>query len=315
MRVLIRSTVAIALSAAPAAFAAQPPAASPEPAALPANAVKLWALTPEQAADPVIAAAKDAMEKSLAKTVAPQNPPRYLFVPVTPCTIFDTRYATNPDAAGFIGDGVTKRFNASHGASPGWDYTAQGGSDCSGFAGWLSGKVPEAVLMTAYVSDMTANGWVTFYSASDPDPSQGTISVYYAPGPTRTQTVVTRLAQIYYTTPYEIAVTARYGGANVSASVAGFFIRQAARNLSCVAGTPATQHIATPGTFSVSSGTCASGIMTSISCKSNGDSGHTSLSDVDVLTGQCAGMYTGTSSVDVTATPFCCRVPDDVYPY
>jgi len=80
-------------------------------------------------------------------------------------------------------------------------------------------------MMTVYVSDATSNGWLTFYRDGDPDPSAATISVYYSPGPTRTQTVVSKSSRGYGTGTYDVAVTGQYGSANASASVTGYFMK------------------------------------------------------------------------------------------
>ena len=165
---------------------------------------------------------------------------------------------------------------------------------------------------------MSANGWITFYAADQPDPSPNTISVYYSPGPTRTQTVSTQLARVYLGTNYEVAVTARYGGANVSASVVGFFIRQTARILACGSGSTNSTALSTAGdsTFTVTAPPCPTSYQPmSLSCTSSGDTAHVSLSSVNVQSGECGGTHTGTGAATVSATPFCCRLPEDQYPY
>lgn len=74
-------------------------------------------------------------------------------------------------------------------------------------------------MMIVYVSEATGNGWLTFYRDGDPDPSSATILVYYAAGPTRTQSVVSKSSRGYGTGSFDLAVTGRFASTHASASV------------------------------------------------------------------------------------------------
>jgi hypothetical protein len=156
-----------------------------------------------------------------------------VFIPITPCTVWDSRFASDPVSAGIIGNGQTRRF-VSHGFAAETNFTNWGGnSSCPQASQDAIGGHPYAVVMTVYVSDATSNGWLTFYRADEPDPSLATISVYYSPGPTRTHKVISKSTRGYGNGFYDIAVTGRFGAAHASASVTGYFIKPQASALSC----------------------------------------------------------------------------------
>jgi len=148
-----------------------------------------------------------------------------VFIPVAPCTVWDTRFATSAPFMGAIGDNVTRQFY-SHLDAAGGDFTAYGGNPaCTETNQTFLGGRPYAAMMTVYVNNPAGNGWLTFYRDGDPDPSGATISVYYSPGPTRTQTVISKSNRGFSTGAYDIAVTGRFSTADASASVVGYFIK------------------------------------------------------------------------------------------
>ena len=175
---------------------------------------------PEDASNEQVVEAK----KLVAKTLG-DDARDLVFIPVTPCTVWDTRFATNPASAGIIANGQTKEFY-SHLDGAGGSYAAYGGNpSCPETSQNAIGFRPFAVMMTVYISDATAQGWLTLYRDGDPDPSNATISVYYSPGPTRTQTVISKSSRGYGTGAYDIAATSRFGSTNASASVTGYFLK------------------------------------------------------------------------------------------
>jgi len=185
-----------------------------------AKAYPFNATLPEDADDPQVASAKTLAAKTLGDDARD-----LVFIPVTPCTVWDTRFATNAASMGVIADGATKRFY-SHLDGAGGSYAAYGGNpSCPETSQNALGNRPFAVMMTVYLNDATSNGWLTFYRDGDADPSQATISAYYSPGPTRTQTVISKSSRGYGTGTYDVAVTGRFGTANGSASVVGYFLK------------------------------------------------------------------------------------------
>jgi hypothetical protein len=179
---------------------------------------------------------KDALELRKAAVKALGDDARDLvFVPTTPCTVWDTRFASGPPFVGAIGNGVTREFY-SHWSGGGTDFSIYGGNpSCSENNVNFLGVRPYAALMIVYVSNATGNGWLTFYRDGDPDPSPATISVYYSAGPTRTQSVISKSSRFYGSGAFDIAVTGRFATADASASVVGYFLKPQATELECFA--------------------------------------------------------------------------------
>jgi hypothetical protein len=222
---------------------------------------------PGEEADPLIVAAKRDAAKVLGDSAKD-----LVFVPVAPCTVWDTRYATNPVAGGTITDGATRSFQVSKPSTPA-DFSSLGGnSSCNEATAAFAGGTPAAVMLTVYASNASSNGWLTFYKYSDPDPSQATISVYYAPGPTKTQNVIAKVNG----GAYDVSATSRFGSVDASASVVGYFMRSPATPLEC------TTSVINPGTgitvaangggldFGVASSCPAGYTATSVACAKAG---------------------------------------------
>jgi len=213
------SFLALALSPAAQAEVSAARGASVDPGAM-ARAFPEGGLVPAKAGEAQVIAARDLAAKTLGEDTRD-----LVFVPITPCTVWDTRFATGAPFAGAIGDGVTRKFY-SHLDSTGGDFTVEGGNpSCTEANQSFLGVRPFAVMMTIYVNNPTGEGWLTFYRDGDPDPSQATISVFYSPGPTRTQTVISKSSRGYGTGTYDIAVTGRFATADASASVVGYFVK------------------------------------------------------------------------------------------
>jgi hypothetical protein len=235
-----------------------------------------------------------------------------VFIPITPCTVWDSRFATEVASAGIIGDGQTKQF-FSHYNGAGGSFEPWGGNpSCPETSQNSIGGRPFAVMMTVYINDATGNGWLTFYRAGDPDPSQATISVYYSPGPTRTQTVITKSARGYLGSFYDIAVTGRFASAHAAASVTGYFIKPQATALEC---TDVTEVVTIPaGARDFRFPTCTAGYaLMSGGVRASGND----LQTVQASSPNSPGSNQWFTSVqnnggvakDFTFYSHCCRVP------
>jgi hypothetical protein len=217
-----------------AAALALPCSAAPDAAvmskAFPARGASALAL-----ADPQVAEARQLVAKALGEDAVD-----LVFVPITPCTVWDTRFASEPQSAGLIANGQTKRFFSHDGA--GGNYITWGGNpSCPGTLEAAIGGRPFAALMTIYINDATANGWLTLYRDGDPDPSNATISVYYSGGPTRTQTVISKSSRGYGSGTFDVAATSRFGSVNAAAAVTGYFLKP--QNISLPHSTATTGNI------------------------------------------------------------------------
>jgi hypothetical protein len=185
-----------------------------------AKAFPLGGTRPEDAFNPVVAEAKASAAKLLGDDARD-----LVFIPITPCTVWDTRFASDVNSAGIIGNGITRKFythiNGAGGSFAPWG----GNTSCPETAQNALGDRPYAVMMTVYVNNPAGNGWLTFYRDGDPDSSQATISTYYSPGPTRTQTVISKSSRGWGVGTYDVAVTGRYSSADASASITGYFMK------------------------------------------------------------------------------------------
>ena len=131
---------------------------------------------PADATDAQVMQARDLAAKALGEDTRD-----LVFIPVTPCTVWDTRFATSAPFMGAIGPAVTRQFY-SHLDAAGGNFTPYGGNPaCTEANQTFLGGRPYAAMMTVYVNNPVGQGWLTFYRDGDPDPSNATISVYYSP--------------------------------------------------------------------------------------------------------------------------------------
>jgi hypothetical protein len=182
------------------------------------------------------------LRKSLMKALG-DNDKDLIYIPTSPCGIWDTRGpppapVPPPPYGGPItpGSGGTHRFY-SHLDGAGDNFTFQGGNPsgiCTQNNLNFLGARPYAVAFILYTSNANANGWLTFYRDGDPDPSGATITLYYAPGPTRSTLVTSKSNRGYGSGTYDIAVTGQFGTVDATASVVGYFLRPQATALQCV---------------------------------------------------------------------------------
>ena len=239
-----------------------------------------------------------------------------IFVPIQPCTTWDTRFATVPEFAGAIGPTANKPALVWNVGGTPFDWSASGGNpSCTDTAvATTYGVTPYAVAYTLYTSDATANGWVTAYRDGDPDPSAATISLYYTPGPTRSTTVVTRVGRANGQT-YDVRVASQFASVHATISVIGYFLKSGATALECVdatstpvAGAWAAQSNATktfpacPGGYTRSGSSCGydAGAPSGVVLYDTGSFGHCGWRNN-------SGVLRDT--LPLTATSRCCRVP------
>ena len=268
----------------------------------------LDALEPDDAANEQLMEARTLAAKALGEDARD-----LVFVPVTPCTVWDTRFASGAPFGPAIGNGDTRRFY-SHLDGAGGNFTVFGGNAACAEANhdFIGGR-PYAVMMTVYVNNPSGNGWLTFYRDGDPDPSQATISVYYSPGPTRTQTVITKSSRGYGSGTHDVAVTGRFSTAHASASVVGYFIKPQATGLECQTIDTAGPNVAwNAGTLArvTANGCPPTYLQTGLTCSYRYPTVAVYLKGTDFA--GChfynGDTYTLTSA-DITVKSRCCRVP------
>ena len=232
-----------------------------------------------------------------------------VFIPITPCTVWDTRFAGGAPFVGAIGDGVTRRFYSWY-VGAGGSFAPYGGNpSCPETSQNSIGGMPYAVMMTVYVNNPVGQGWLTFYRDGDADPSQATISVYYSPGPTRTQTVISKSNRGYGTGTYDIAVTGRFGTADASAAITGYFIKPQATALDCTSVTSTS--VVAAGARQTAVNSCAAGYTV---VGGGVDTGTNDLQTMNASAPNGNGWFisltnNGAASKTYTFYASCCRVP------
>jgi hypothetical protein len=232
-----------------------------------------------------------------------------VFVPTRPCGVWDTRFASGPPFGPAIGDGQTRSFY-SHWTGVGTDFSSYGGqTGCAENNENFLGAHPYAVVMTVYTSNATANGWLTLYAHGSGDVSNSTISVYYAPGPTRSQTVFTKSTRFSGNASdyaYDVDATSRFGTVDASASVVGYFINPGTTPLDCAdveVQATANANIDTPVFYPA----CAGG-YTRTGGYCNGHGASAGSGAIETGPTYCMFRNVDASAYAVKAVTRCCRI-------
>jgi hypothetical protein len=251
--------------------------------------------------DPMIHKATQDVRKALGDTTTD-----LVFVPVAPCGVWDTRFATEAASAGIINATTTKRFYSYYNGT-GVDFSPWGGNtNCSQHNVAYLGGIPAAAMMIVYSSDASANGWVTLYGDHEADPSNATITHYVSPGPTKTQNVVVKVGR-NNGGGYDHKATARFANVNMSASVIGYYIRPSATALQCVETANTDQTVAgNGGTSNAVAPSCPTGYtQTATNCETTS----WLMPIVYFQSGTCSARNGDTATQTLRASRTCCRVP------
>jgi hypothetical protein len=272
-----------------------------------AKAFPMGKIQPGDASNPLVVEAHQLVGKALG-----DNANDLVFVPIAPCTVWDTRFASGAPYVGAIGPGVTRQF-WSHWNGSGGDFSSYGGNPACTEANqtMLNGGRPFAAMMIVYINNPAGNGWLTFYRDGDPDPSNATISVYYSTGPTRTQTVISKSSRGYGTGTYDIAVTGRFSTADASASVVGYFIKPQVTALECVQVDGAVVAIGAGVRSTGSTPACAAGSTAVSGGIQTGINDNQVLNALGPLGTSFFWSMTNNTAASKNYTPSttCCRVP------
>ena len=135
--------------------------------------------------------------------------------------------------------------------------------------------------------------------------------MYYSPGPTRTQTVISKSNRGYGTGTYDIAVTGRFSSANATASVTGYFIKPQVTALECT-NTAMTSSALMAGFRDISVACTAGYTATGGSCdtSSSNNAGITASSQSGTGWRCESNNYTGNAIAYIlSGSARCCRTP------
>lgn len=214
-----------------------------------------------------------------------------VFVPVTPCRIFDTRVA-----GGAIAANSTRDFDVTAVSN----YSFQGGdsSDCGG-AG-AAGSFAAAVINFTVVTPSTA-GYITAYPYLATRPLAATVN--YVAGDIKGNTAIVKLDQgpsAAELSVYSFATTHLVG------DIVGYFINPAATAVQCVDTSNVIASVAAGNTANVSAAACPAGYTTTAT---NCESGSWQMPFVYQHNGICSAQNNGASAAELRASRTCCRVP------
>jgi hypothetical protein len=229
-----------------------------------------------------------------------------IFVPVTPCRIFETRIqfgGTGPIAAG-----ATRHFIVSKTDS----YALQGGSatNCGLGAAALNNNFAAAAINLTAISGDTQYGWITAYAFGTTKPFASTLNFGSAQNDVRTVATVVKLnTDPAVATQLSINATQ---STEVIGDLVGYYSRPRGTNLACSNPPEATLLVA-PGvlgrlaipacaTTNSYSGGSATGYCTSDGTDMASYAGTTGISE-------CAMKNLGSTSATITAGRRCCGVP------
>lgn len=245
--------------------------------------------------DVLLTNGKPTMAKAAAGTVGPMSlgdtASDLVFVPVTPCRIFDTRLA-----GGAIAANTVRSFDVTAVA----DYTFQGGAtgDCNGVGS--AGSFAAAAINFTVVTPGAA-GYITAFPYLGTQPLAATVN--YTAGDIRGNTAIVKLDQ--GASANELSVYT-YAQTHLVADIIGYFITPAATALDCVDTTNVVVSVAAGGTTNVAASACPAGYMpTATNC----EAGSWDMPFVYSHGGICSAKNNGGSAAEARASRTCCRVP------
>ncbi|GAB2500160.1 hypothetical protein [Arenimonas alkanexedens] len=217
-----------------------------------------------------------------------------VFVPVTPCRLFDTRLA-----GGVIAANTVRNFDINAVSS----YTSQGG-DASNCNIGNQGSFAAAVINLTVVTPNIA-GYITAFPFSEPQPLASSLN--YVAGDIVGNEVIVKLDQtnsISELSVYSFAQTHLVG------DVVGYFAAPRATALDCVETVSAGTTISANSLGTLSSPACGAGYtLLAGSCSASSANAQLITTRTRVGDHFCAYSNEGATEVNATAYSRCCRVP------
>lgn len=217
-----------------------------------------------------------------------------VYIPVTPCRLFDTRVAGGAIAAGTVRDfGVTDLPS----------YAFQGG-DAGDCGVGLDGSVAAAVVnFTAVRPD--AAGYLTAFPFQAPQPLASSLN--YEAGAIVGNEIAVRLGPGTASSGFAVFSYAR---THLVGDIVGYYAAPRATALDCVEMTSETRTVEAGGRLGVSSPSCAAGyVITGGSCSSTTWDANIVVSRIQGDQQFCAYRNDGAVSINIRAYARCCRVP------
>jgi len=218
-----------------------------------------------------------------------------VYVPVTPCRIFDTRLAGGP-----IVGGTTRDFDVTTIGS----YASQGGAanNCGGVG--AAGSFAAALINFTTVFP-TGNGFITAFPLGVPRPLAATVN--YTAGSIVGNAGVVQLDQGGASN--ELSVFS-FAGTHVVGDIQGYFIAPEPTAIQCVEVESAAISIAAGASGTTQTPVCPAGYgLAGGGCSSSSFGGRMVTSRTQATNHFCAWSNDGASAANFTARANCCRVP------
>jgi hypothetical protein len=220
-----------------------------------------------------------------------------VFVPITPCRIFDTRVA-----GGAIAANTVRSFDVTAVS----DYSFQGGdaSNCGGTG--AAGSFAAAAINFTVVTP-SAGGYITAFPYLGTQPLAATVN--YAAGAVVGNFAVVKLDQ--GASANELSVYS-FAQTHLVADIVGYYINPVLGPLDCEEKTSAAATVVPGGMGTQSTAACTVGYkVVSGGCSSTTFDGRvvTSRTFLGTNTHFCAFRNEGTGNMDGTAYSVCCKLP------
>lgn len=219
-----------------------------------------------------------------------------IFIPITPCRIFDTR--PSQGGTGFIPTGGTKDFIVSGTAS----YAAQGGAGTN--CGVVDGTNVAAAAINMTVVSYAAPGYITAYPLGTTKPLAATVN--FGANDVRGNMAIVKVSQTGGLDDMSIFASQQ---TDVIGDVVGYYSRPRGTNLACSNPPEATLLVA-PGVLGrLAIPACA----TTNSYGGGSSTPYCSTDGLDMVSyggnGACAMKNMGSMPATITAGRRCCGIP------
>lgn len=222
-----------------------------------------------------------------------------IYVPVTPCRVFDTRFKMNPGPIPANGTFTTPIGVAA-------TYGPAGGSNTEcGLGGLTSGNnfAAAVINLAAWSQDTNLYGYVTAYPANTPVPNAATLNFGATPGDIRSTLATVKLNSNV------LSIEVKGTSAHLIGDIVGYYSRPRGTNLNC-SNPPVATLLVQPGVLGrLDIPACATtnsygGGSTTPYCTTDG---------TDMVTyganNQCAMKNMGSTAATITAGRRCCGIP------
>jgi hypothetical protein len=250
-----------------------------------------------------------AVQPKLDPGTSPATYSDLLFTIVNPCRLMDTRVSQG--GVGPLLNGIPRAVKIGPYSSAGGGYATGGGAQGGSATGCgldvgASGNQVAAVMLAVSTVFQTAGGYLTFYSASTPDPSLSVVSMWYQPGYVQTSFIVMPTDS---NVPSWGNVTSRVANTEVIADIVGYFAKAHVAALDCltVPGTDTVLAASSSATNAIASACNAGYTLVANYCRTSSFGSRVSGWN-DSSGGFCNFTNSTAFAITIANDARCCRV-------